>query len=128
MDTSFLVIDTSVYIEFIRAADKSRSTLARMTTERSATISAVTAFELWVGATNDSKRADLQVLLEGVPVLPLTAEIASLSAQIYLSLKRKSQLIEYRDIFIAATAMYHNVPLKTLNINHFSRIEGLTLA
>ncbi|MEY4906232.1 MAG: hypothetical protein RLZZ292_4047, partial [Bacteroidota bacterium] len=34
---------------------------------------------------------------------------------------------DHRDIFIAATAIANNLPIKTLNIKHFARIPNLIL-
>jgi len=36
-------------------------------------------------------------------------------------------MIEFRDIFIAATCMVNNLPVKTLNKKHYDRIEGLSV-
>lgn len=36
-------------------------------------------------------------------------------------------MIEFRDIFIAATAIANNLPLLTLNEKHFSRVDNLSL-
>jgi tRNA(fMet)-specific endonuclease VapC len=38
-----------------------------------------------------------------------------------------NQLLEIRDILIAATALAYDLPLMTLNTRHFDRIEGLQL-
>jgi len=61
-------------------------------------------------------------------VLPFTAEVAEKSAEIFQNLKSRGQAIEHNDIFIAATALVSNLPVKTLNARHFSRVQGLTLA
>lgn len=41
--------------------------------------------------------------------------------------RKKNKIIEFRDIFIAATAITNDMPLSTLNIKHFERIDGLEL-
>jgi predicted nucleic acid-binding protein len=46
---------------------------------------------------------------------------------IYRQLKRESKLIDTTDILIAATAMANDLPLATLNRNHFERIRGLQM-
>jgi predicted nucleic acid-binding protein len=40
---------------------------------------------------------------------------------------KQSSTTAFRDIFIAATAIVNNLPVKTLNIKDFSRIPGLVL-
>ena len=42
-------------------------------------------------------------------------------------LKAKNRLIEFRDIFIAATAHQHNLPIATLNGKHFECVAQITL-
>ncbi len=36
-------------------------------------------------------------------------------------------MIEFRDIFIAATCMVHELPIVTLNKKHFKCIDGLKI-
>jgi predicted nucleic acid-binding protein len=43
------------------------------------------------------------------------------------SLKKKPKQIEMADLFNAATAIDNKLPLATLNIKHFDRIDGLEL-
>jgi len=49
-------------------------------------------------------------------------EIAMVAASMFRKLKRNNQIIDYRDIFIAATAKVHRLTIATLNINNFDRI------
>jgi len=37
-------------------------------------------------------------------------------------------MIEFRDIFIAATCLVYQMPVKTLNQKHFKRIVNLEIA
>ncbi|MBX6422010.1 type II toxin-antitoxin system VapC family toxin [Thermosulfurimonas sp. F29] len=59
--------------------------------------------------------------------IPFTQEIAKRSAEIYKRLKANNQLIEFRDIFIGATALEMELPLITLNEVHFNRIKGIKI-
>lgn len=47
--------------------------------------------------------------------------------QIYQRLKSTGNLIDLPDLFIAATAIAHELPLATLNTKHFERITELIL-
>jgi tRNA(fMet)-specific endonuclease VapC len=60
-------------------------------------------------------------------VLPFNAEISIEAANIDSDLKRKRKQIAVPDLFISATAIYHNLPLATLNKKHFERIDKLQL-
>jgi len=78
-----------------------------------------------MGATNPEKEKDIHTLTDGLYILPFDDEIALKAGRIYHELRKKNQLIEFRDIFIAATCLIHELPLATLNKRHFERIEGL---
>lgn len=123
-----MVIDTSVFIEHLRASDKTSTPLSKLPGGTALHVSVVTLYELHLGATTSAKRQDVDLLLRGVPVLPLTPQIAEEAAHHYRELRSRNQLIGHRDLFIAATALVHHVPVLTLNQKHFSRITGLELA
>ena len=56
--------------------------------------------------------------------LALTIETAR---SVYRQLKRENKMIDISDILIASTAMANDLPLATLNRDHFERIRGLRL-
>ncbi|WP_225865676.1 type II toxin-antitoxin system VapC family toxin [Dyadobacter aurulentus] len=122
-----MVIDTGIFIEYLRKADKSRTVLASLPNEASLFVSAVTVYELMIGATSEEKKNDVRLLLDGIPVLPFTEKVAVNAAEIYHQLRRRNQMIEFRDIFIAASAITFHLPVKTLNLEHFQRVENLTV-
>ena len=122
-----MVIDTSIFIDFLRSKDKSQTYLQKISFSGNYYISVITLFELFIGATSPAKWKDVEILLDGIIVIPMEKEISIKSAQIYQNLKKENRLIDFRDIFIGATAIIHNIPLFTLNIKHFDRIEGIKL-
>lgn len=123
-----MVIDTSVFIEHLRARNRTATTLANLPVKTVIYVSAVTVFELFSGATDPNKTQDVRTLLSDVIVLPFTAEIGERAGEIFRQLRQNGMMIEATDILIAATAIAQNLPVKTLNINHFNRIPGLALA
>lgn len=128
MENSGMVIDTGIFIEFLRKKDKSNTILASLPNDLSLFVSAVTVYELMMGATDLQKKNDVETILEGIPILPFTNEVSLKAAEIYHNLRRRNLMIEFRDIFIAATALIFQLPIKTLNQEHFQRIETLELA
>lgn len=123
-----MVIDTGIFIEYLRKPEKSKTILASLPNDASLFVSAVTVYELMMGATNDQKKKDVQTLLDGISILPFDEEVSLKAAEIYHNLRRRNLMIEFRDIFIAATAIIFQLPIKTLNKDHFQRIETLELA
>jgi tRNA(fMet)-specific endonuclease VapC len=58
-------------------------------------------------------------------ILELNIACTDLAAELYRDLKAKNQLISLPDLLIAATALVYELPLATLNLNHFQRIKQL---
>src|SRR3954462_10341031 len=58
-------------------------------------------------------------------VLPLNDGIIVQAAEIYGGLKKQGAIIGDADILIAATAIFHDLPLVTGNLDHFRRIPKL---
>jgi len=61
-------------------------------------------------------------------VLDLNRDIAWQAGQISRQLRQIGSGIGDNDIWIAATALHHRLPLVTGNTRHFQRIHGLLLA
>lgn len=123
-----MVVDTSIIIQYIRTKDKFSTTLYKLTNSEVIFISTVSLYELYIGANTTDKQNDVKLSTRNLIVLPFTYKISVKAAEIFHQLKAKNQLIEFRDIFIAATCMMHNLPIVTLNKKHFERIEGLEVA
>lgn len=123
-----MVVDTSIFIEFLRKKNKIETVLFSLPENVQLAISSVTLYELLMGATNKSKNDDIKLLTEDLLVLPFDREVAEKSGEIYHQLKNENTMIEFRDIFIAATCLVYDMPVKTLNQKHFKRIKNLQIA
>jgi len=120
-----MVIDTGVFIEHIRAKNKFNTTLFYLPNNASYFISSISIYELFMGATSANKEDDFRYVIRNIKVLAVDEAVAIKAGEIYHILKRKNKLIEFRDIFIAATCIVNNQPLATLNKKHFERIDEL---
>lgn len=125
MDNRELLIDTSILIDFLRKKDKRKALFWKVISNNQCNISTITLFELYSGAINDERQSDIKKLLKHLDVIDFNSEIAQKSSEILISLKRQNRIIEFRDIFIAATAVSVQLPLLTFNIKHFKRIPEL---
>jgi len=128
MENTGMVIDTSVFIEFLRAKNKTETTLIRIPNDSQLFISAVTLYELLMGANNPEKLNDIRILTDDIPVLSFNEAVARKAGEIYHTLRQSNKIIEFRDIFIAATAITNNLSVKTLNTKHFSRIPNIRMS
>ncbi len=127
MATDRMVIDTNIFIDHLRTKDKSNSSLMQLPTDAALFISAITFYELLMGATSAAKEKEVFILIDGIPILPFSDEVAQKAAEIYHDLRKRNKMIGFRDIFIAATALANDLPVKTNNRKDFDRVIGLVL-
>ena len=90
-------------------------------------MSSLTLFELLSGAKTEQHFEDIRKITRWIESIYFDDDIAELGASIFRNLKQRNEIIEYRDIFIAATAKFHNLGIATLNTSHFERIEKLRI-
>ena len=124
---SGVAIDACILIEFLRAKDKSKTMYAKLA--RSAVplfISTIVLFEVRAGL-NAFNQECLMGLLRKITCLPFDVRTAEIAAGLSKTLRNNRIQVEISDLFIAATAIAHGLPLVTLNHKHFERIEGLIL-
>ncbi|MBI4596489.1 MAG: type II toxin-antitoxin system VapC family toxin [Candidatus Tectomicrobia bacterium] len=78
---------------------------------------------------NASKQLDLfWEFVESHTLLPLTEESATISSDLYATLRRSGTTIDDIDILIAGIALSNNLILVTNNSDHFNKIPGLEIA
>jgi len=124
-----VLIDTSVIID---AERRSGTRLRAVTGGEDRAISVVTASELLHGvhravdATLRMRRlAYVERVIERLEPLPISMHVARAHAEIWARLEADGALIGAHDLWIAATALAHAMPVATLNARHFERVPGL---
>ena len=122
-----MVVDTGIFIDHLRATEKTKTVLYGIFERDDICLSSVTLYELMAGATTQSKKEDIFLITSNFQVLDFSEAVAYRAAEIYRQLKKENLLIEFRDIFIAATCLEFDFPILTLNKKHFQRIKGLSL-
>ncbi|MCP4401491.1 MAG: type II toxin-antitoxin system VapC family toxin [bacterium] len=122
-----VLVDTSIIIEFLRKTHKDRSLLWKIKTSAECFMSSISLFELLSGVKTPRHREDIHKVTRWIESVYFDDDVADMAASIFRELKQQNQVIEFRDIFIAATARLYNFPIATLNTDHFTRIDGLTL-
>ena len=127
MEYPRVLIDTSIMIEHLRKQNRRKSILYRIVGDHALCTSTIVEFELYTGAIDSQKLHDVQEILGWCTLLPFTSDVAQTAARTYRDLRAANQLIEMRDIFIAATALTYGLPLMTPNTGHFDRVERLQL-
>lgn len=122
-----LLLDTSVIIDLWRSDDKVIDFLEK---QQTLFIPVAVLGELYVGAYRSSNEAkhlsDIKDLLAQSIVLNADAQTAEFYASVKASLLKKGKPIPENDIWIAATALQHQLPLYT-NDRHFNEVDNITL-
>jgi len=120
-----VIFDTNILIELYRGNQSVEKAIYGIGANV-VYISAVTAAEFLVGAKDKSDFARLESLLDKYTQIPLNPEITDIFLDIFkkYTLSRRPGIA---DTLIAATALYHELPIYTLNRKHFQFIPGIEL-
>ena len=122
-----VLVDTSVIIDFLRKSKKEDAWLWQLQETSRCYMSVITLFELLSGAKTEQHIQDIAKLRKMRMDYLVADGFSETAAMIFRELKNMNQVIEYRDIFIAATAKIHHCQVATLNVEHFARIQGVEL-
>ncbi len=127
MENRRILIDTSIVIEYLRSQNRQTTTLVKLFENNELCISVISIFELYNGATTQNKKQDIETLCSEIEIIDFNLDTAKFASTIYLELRSKNKLIEFRDILIGATALQLDIPISTLNKKHFVRIDNLQI-
>ncbi len=126
-----MILDSTFLVDYEREVRRRAGGPAHsFLSERPHTILAVTftvAGELAAGDSLGADRAKWENFIRPFQILGFTQEIAWRFGGIYRDLRRSGNLIGANDMWIAATALVHDRPLVTRNVDEFSRVHGLTV-
>jgi hypothetical protein len=125
METRIIICDTNILIEYFKG-DEIISNKLHQIGRDSIAISTITIAELYHGALNKKELTQLKSSLSNLIQLSLNGSISD----IFLNLMEKyclSHKLTIPDAIIAATSIYYEAPLFTLNQKDFKFIPGIKL-
>ena len=127
MADQIIMVDTSILIDYFRKMDKSKTRLFDLSQKsENLCISSITEFEIYTDAKGE--QADFwKAMLSNFIVFPFDSDAALMAVEVQNKLKRHRKSIDKADLFIAATAIAHDLYFDTLNYKHFKNIEDLKL-
>ena len=125
------ILDTDTVSYFFRGAPKVVEKVDQYLNEFGfINITVVTYYEVMNGLLyKDAKKqlAGFEEFVQLNSVLPLTLTAANLSAHVFATLRKTGAPIGHNDVLIAGIALDQDMVLVTNNINHFQRVEGLSI-
>jgi len=124
------LLDTDIAVSFLRGSERARERV-RTAIPDGIGFSFVSLAELYDGVHQSTDPASgergIDDLLEGLVLVGLDRETASIFGRERARLRRAGNIIPDLDILIASAALRHNVTLLTNNRRDFERIEGLAI-
>lgn len=124
------LIDTDWLIDYLRGRRNALELIDSLGPYRPA-ISIVTFAEVYEGIYfgSDPTYFEMSFLryLDVADVIGITEDVARQWALLKGSLRQTGRLIPPQDLFIAATALHHDLVLVTRNLRHFERIPDLRI-
>lgn len=127
METDRVLVETSILLRHLRQKDKEISIFRKAVRKYRLFLSVITVYEIEFGAVRAGRVSDLTPILPSVEILSIDQEVARKSAEIHADLISRNQDIGIKDVLIAATCLVNNLPVLTLNIDHYSRVSGLKM-
>jgi tRNA(fMet)-specific endonuclease VapC len=118
------VLDSDVLIDYLRAADPGRELVRRLRATLALRVTAISAFELAMGAGYARNPGPADALL-AVPCLPLTKEAGLRAGALQRELRASGAGMDMRDAMQASICLEAGAPLITRNVRHFARVPGL---
>ncbi|MCV7382613.1 type II toxin-antitoxin system VapC family toxin [Mycolicibacter longobardus] len=121
-----VVVDTDLVIDFLRGKGSGVPLVRDLIVEHRFRITAVTAFELRVGADFLDRRDEI-LRLGRSRTFPLDPDSALRAGEVAATLRSAGQDIAMADCLQAGICLRFDLPLATRNRKHFSRVPGLRL-
>ncbi|KKU92170.1 MAG: putative ribonuclease VapC [Microgenomates group bacterium GW2011_GWA1_48_10] len=122
------LLDTSVIIDYLKGNPTATTMIDSLEGEFYGSF--ICLAELYEGLERMTSRTKIEPVIKDHfasyhHVFGLDEKICQNFAQVRVDLKKRGEIIEDMDIFIAATCLAHNLTLVTKNPKHFSRVKNL---
>lgn len=121
-----VVADTDLVIDFLRGKGPGASLVRELIGSHRLRVTAITAFELRVGADFLARRDHILRLVNS-RTFPLDSESALRAGELAARLRGAGQDIGLADCLQAGICLKFDLPFATRNRKHFDRVEGLRL-
>ncbi len=125
--TGDVLLDTTVAVAHLRGVTAVSERLVQAQTRYLPTVAlGELHFGLWRSARREDNRAQLDRWLQVIVLLPVSATSALRYGELKQRLALAGTPIPENDLWIAAIALEHGLPVATRD-DHFNRVPGLTV-
>jgi tRNA(fMet)-specific endonuclease VapC len=123
---SLVVVDTDLVIDFLRGKGPGLPLVRDLIVDHRLRVTAITAFELRVGADFLARRDDILQLVHS-RTFPLDPGSALRAGEVAATLRSAGQDIGLADCLQAGICLRFDLTFATRNRKHFNRVEGLRM-
>lgn len=124
-----MILDSTFLIDVLRGSGDVAELISDLDASGTAFVSAVTTMELFEGIhladATERERTAVEELLTDANEIAFDRDCAIRAGRISADLSSSGESIGVADVMIGATALVHDRPVVTRNVDHFERIEGL---
>jgi tRNA(fMet)-specific endonuclease VapC len=121
-----VVVDTNLVIDFLRGKGPGAPLVRELIASHRLRVTAITAFELRVGADFLARRDDILRLAQS-RTFPLDPESTLRAGEVAATLRAAGQDVGMADCLQAGICLRFDLPFATRNRKHFDRVTGLRL-
>ncbi|MBI2558179.1 type II toxin-antitoxin system VapC family toxin [Candidatus Woesearchaeota archaeon] len=126
-----ICLDTDFLVNFLRNNKEEVEFIKNNEFDNDLATTYINLFELYYGAYKSSEKQNnlqaITTLINRINILNFSDDSFKKAGEVLAKLEKEGRAIEFRDLFIGVIALVNNYAIKTKNIKHFSRIEGLTI-
>ena len=119
-----ICLDTDVIINYLKGNETATINSVLEEPKNILFTTSINAFELRSRKTNLEQAENF---LSKIHIASFDDYSSKIASHLFLKLKEKGALVEFRDIFIAATCISNNAKLHTNNKKHFKRFIELAI-
>ena len=127
MDSRRICVDSDVVIDYLRGKTRFQDVLPSAIEKYDCYIAPISAYELYYGGYYSGRVDKVDDVLNLFEILDCPRASIRKSAEIHVRLSKTGNSLDIKDILVAGTCIYFNLPLLTRNIKHFRRIKELSL-
>ena len=126
-----ICLDTDFLVNFLRNNKNEAEFVKENEIGKELATTFINIFELFYGAYKSSNREEniklVKLLLNRINLLNLSLESSEKAGEISARLEKEGNPLEFRDILVGTTALVNGYSIKTNNVKHFNKIEGLNV-